>query len=126
MQSNCRRRGATMRLPRCRVRTMMFVVAAMAVIIWGSMMGARSYNSYKLAKEYGASERGWREIAGRGRWDAKFATECTEYFAMLTRKYRRAMWRPWLPISPDPHAPGYDQWVEQERRAKEVTPDRSA
>src|SRR5947209_1809710 len=33
------------------------------------------------------------------------------------------MWRPWIPLAPDPHAPGFDQWLEQERRAKEVAPD---
>src|SRR5438270_48941 len=30
------------------------------------------------------------------------------------------MWRPWMPVAPDPPAPGYDRWVEQERRAKGV------
>jgi hypothetical protein len=115
-----------MRLPRFRVRTLLMLVAAVAVLIWGSIMGVRSYGLYRLAKEYGSNERGWREIAARGRQDAKFASECAGYFAMLTRKYRRAMWRPWMPVAPDPHAPGYDQWVEQERRAKEVAPDPSA
>jgi hypothetical protein len=113
-----------MQLPRCRVRTLMLGVAALAVLIWGSMMGARSYDCYRLAREYSANERGWREIAARGRWDASFASECAEYFAQLTRKYRRAMWRPWMPVASDPHAPGYDQWLEQERRAKEVAPGR--
>lgn len=109
-----------MRLLRCRVRTMMLVVAAVAVLIWGSMMGARSLTYYRLAREYGANERGWRESAARGRFRPGFSTECAEYFARLNRKYRRAMWRPWMPVASDPHAPGYDQWVEQERRAKDM------
>jgi hypothetical protein len=109
-----------MRPPRFRVRTLLVLVAAVAVLLWGSMMGVRSFGYHRLAKEYGSNERGWREIAARGRWDAKFASECAEYFALLTRKYRRAMWHPWTPVSPDPHAPGYDQMVEQERRAKEA------
>lgn len=110
-----------MRLPSFRVRTLMIAVSVVALLVWGAMMGWRSYNYYTLARGYGAQEYGWRSIAGRDRWDAKFATECTEYFAQLTRKYRRAMWRPWLPVAPDPHAPGYDLWVEQlerENRAK--------
>ena len=32
-----------MRLPRFRVRTLLVLVAVVAVLIWGSMMGARSY-----------------------------------------------------------------------------------
>ena len=112
-----------MRLPRFRVRTLMVVVGVVALFIWGAMMGSRSYVYFRLAREYGANARGWREIAARGRWDASFASECAEYFTPLARKYRRAMWRPWMPVAPDPHAPGYDQWVEQERRAKAVAPD---
>ncbi len=83
-------------------------------------MGSRSYDYFRLAREYSAHENGWREIAARGRWDAKFASECAEYYTQLARKYRRAMWRPWVPVDPDKHAPGYDQWVEQEKRAKEA------
>jgi hypothetical protein len=112
-----------MRLPRCRVRTLMLAVSAVAVLFWGSMMGARSYDYYRRARFYGEQAYGWREIAARGRFRAEFSAECAEYFAQLTRKYRRAMWRPWMPVASDPHAPGYDQWLEQERRAKEVAPD---
>ena len=123
LQSYYRRRGAIMRLPRCHVRTIMLVVIALAMLMWCSMMGARSFEYSRCAREYGANERGWRESGTRGRLRAGFSTDCAEYFAQLTRKYRRAAWRPWMPVAPDPHAPGYDQWVEQERRAKEVAPD---
>jgi hypothetical protein len=115
-----------MRLPHFRVRTLMLVVGVVALLIWGAMMGSQSYDYYRRAREYGANEHGWREIAARGRWDARFASECAEYFTQLARKYRRAMWRPWMPVAPDPHAPGYDQWVEQEHRAKEVALDPAA
>jgi hypothetical protein len=115
-----------MRLPHFRVRTLMVVVGLVALLIWGAMMGSQSYDYYRLAREYGAQERGWRVIAARGRWDARFASECAEYFTQLARKYRRAMWRPWMPLAPDPHAPGFDQWLKQESRAKEVTPDPAA
>lgn len=109
-----------MRRPNFRVRTLMAAVVVAALLLWGATMGARSFRSYRLAREYEENERGWREIAARGRWDVNFAEECAEYYAPLARKHRRAMWRPWLPVAPDPHAPGYDLWVERERRAKEV------
>jgi hypothetical protein len=60
-------------------------------------------------------------IASQGGADAKFAAECTEYFVHLAGKYRRAMWRPWLPVAPDPHAPGFDLWLEQELRAGRIS-----
>src|SRR5262245_59408194 len=57
--------GAIMRLPRFRVRTLLLLVAAVALLIWGSMMGVRSFAYYRLAREYGANERGWRAMADR-------------------------------------------------------------
>ncbi|HZW34452.1 MAG TPA: hypothetical protein VFF52_27255, partial [Isosphaeraceae bacterium] len=56
-------------------------------------------------------------------WPREVGSERADYFAQLAEKYRRAMWRPWMPVAPDPHAPGYDQWIEQERRAKGVAAD---
>jgi hypothetical protein len=112
-----------MRLPHFRVRTLMVAVVVVALLLWGAMMGSLSYEYFRRAREYGANEHGWRQIAARGRWDATFASECSEYYSQLARKYRRAMWHPWMPVAPDPHAPGYDQWVEQERRTKEVAHD---
>jgi hypothetical protein len=107
-----------MRLPRFRVRTLMIAVGLVALLVWGAMMGTRSYDYYRRVREYDIQERGWRESAYEGRLRVEFCWQCAEYFAQLSRKYRRAMWCPWLPLAPDPHAPGYDQWIEQERRAK--------
>jgi hypothetical protein len=112
-----------MRMPRFRVRTLMLAVGVVALLVWGAMMGTRSYDYYRRARIFGEYERGWREIAARDRGWAKFGSQCAEYYAPLARKYRRAMWRPWMPVAPDPHAPGFDQWKEQESRAKEVAPD---
>src|SRR4051794_10246934 len=100
--------GTAMQLPHFRVRTLMLVVVFVALLIWGVRIGSHSYDYSRRAREYGANEQGWREIAARGRWDARFASECAEYYAQLARKYRRAMWRPWMTVAPDPHAPGYD------------------
>lgn len=96
-----------MRRPHFRVRTLMLAVGAVALLIWGTMMGTRSSDYYRRAREYGANERGWREIAARNRGWASFGSQCAEYYAQLARKYRRAMWRPWMPITPDPPAPGF-------------------
>ena len=102
-----------MRLPRFRVRTLMMAVGVVALLIWGAMMGTRSYAYYRLGRDYGAYERLWREHAVRDRgiptrtrsvaviWGPQIA----EYYAPLARKYRRAMWRPWTPAAPDPPAP---------------------
>lgn len=111
-----------MHRPRFRVRSIMVAVGVVALLFWGGMMGSRSYDFYRRAREYGANERGWRAIAARRRESAKFGSQCAEYYAELARKYRRAFWRPWMPVAPDPHAPGFDQWMEQERKAKEVAP----
>lgn len=102
-----------------RVRTLMLAVAAAAVLVWGGMMVARSCDYSRRARFYAAQEAGWRATAGKGSLPAEFRSECVEYFARLARKYDRATWRPWRPVAPDPHAPGYERWLEQERRAKE-------
>jgi hypothetical protein len=101
----------------------MIAVGVVALIVWGGMMAVRSYDYYRRAREYGTQERGWREIASRHEDQAKFHAECVRYFAQLAGKYRRAMWRPWMPVAPDPHAPGFDLWLEQERRAGRITRD---
>ena len=115
-----------MRMPRFQVRTLMVVVSVVAVLIWGAMMGLRSCDYYRRARFYDSQEYGWRDDAAKGHWRADFSSECAEYFAQLTRKYRRAMWHPWMPVAPDPHAPGFDQWLEQVRREKGVAPDPAA
>ncbi len=116
------RRVTIMRLQRFRVRTLMLAVAVVAFLIWGGMMGVRSYGYYGLTRMYAEQERSWRQIADRPNQPGgqQFRLQCAEYFEQLAGKYRRAMWLPWMPVAPDPHAPGYDLWLEQERRAKEV------
>src|SRR5215831_13459656 len=102
-----------MRLPHFRVRTLMLAVAIVALLVWGGMIGTRSYVYYRLAREYGFQERAWRENAVRDRENpasarsvaAVWGLEIAEYYAPLVRKYRRAMWRPWAPVAPDPPAP---------------------
>jgi hypothetical protein len=82
-------------------------VAVLAVLLWGGMMGWRSFDYGWRAREYGRLEQGWRSIAARRlrNKDRSQCLQCAEYYAALVRRYRRAMWQPWLPIGPDPHAP---------------------
>lgn len=102
-----------MRLPRIRVGTLMIAVGVVALLIWGAMMGTRSYVYYRFATTYGAYERQWREMSVRDRADptstrsiaVKWGPQIAEFYAPLARKYRRAMWRPWTPVAPDPPAP---------------------
>ena len=58
-----------MRLPRVRftVRRMIVAVAVVALLIWGAMMGVRSYVYHGLARTYGTYDRQWREMAVRDR-----------------------------------------------------------
>jgi hypothetical protein len=102
-----------MRLPHFRVRTLMLAIALLALLVWGALMGTRAYDYGRLAREYGFLERTWRQhavrdraIPGRGRSVAAvWGPEIAAYYAPLARKYRRAMWRPWDPVAPDPPAP---------------------
>ncbi len=61
-----------MRLPSFRVRTLMLTVGVVGMLIWGGMIGTRTYVYFRLAREYGAYERGWRYMAARDR-----ANPCT-------------------------------------------------
>jgi hypothetical protein len=114
-----------MRLPSFRVRTLMAAVVVVALLIWASMMGSRSYDYYRRARMYAEQEYRWRESAARKGPLSAFSSECAEYFEGLTRKYRRAMWRPWLPVELDPWAPGAEAYYRQEveaGRQKEAPP----
>ena len=68
-------RGMNMRLPRFRVRTLMLAVGVVALLLWGAMMGLRSYDYYRLASYYGHQERGWREIYRQGSRESRGSAE---------------------------------------------------
>jgi hypothetical protein len=105
-----------MRALRFRVRTLMAAVCLVAVLVWTAMMGLRSYDYYRRASKYSLEEHVWRKSTARGDWPVEVGSEAAAYFAQLAGKYRRAMWRPWLPIAPDPLAPGREAYEEQQRR----------
>jgi hypothetical protein len=88
----------------------MVLVFVVALLMWGGIMGLRSYVYYRLATFYSTQERAWRMMAKRDRGSprsiaAKWGVQTADFYAPLARKYRRAMWRPWLPVAPDPPAP---------------------
>jgi hypothetical protein len=99
-----------MRRPRIRLRTLMLAIALVTLLLWGAMTGARAYSYYRLATEYTYLERINREMAIQGRKDpatrrtidAIYGPNIAKHYAVLARKYRRAMWRPWIAIAPEP------------------------
>jgi hypothetical protein len=83
-----------MRLPRFRARTLMLAVGIVALLLWGGMLGFRSYIYHSLPREYGRQERFWREHALRDRAipartrsiAALWGIEIADYYAPLVRK----------------------------------------
>jgi hypothetical protein len=121
----CGIRGmAIMRLPRLRVRTYMLLVGVVALLVWATMIGVRWYEYSRRATIYSFQERHWRENAHRDLHQRNTRTiaatsglQAADYYGRLVRKYRRAMWRPWIPVDwepplfyPDgpPRADGFD------------------
>jgi len=100
---------AIMKLPRLGVRTYMLLVGIVAVLAWAAPMGLRSYEYYRRAGVYSIQERTWRENAQRDLRQGDTRTiaatsglQIADYYAPLVRKYRRAMWRPWIPVDWEP------------------------
>ncbi|MFO0950496.1 MAG: hypothetical protein U0835_04965 [Isosphaeraceae bacterium] len=102
-----------MRAPQIRVRTLMLAVGGATLLMWGGLMGWRSFVYSRLAADYSRYEREWREtgerdrkIPGRSRSvSAVWGREIAAFYAPLAEKYRRAAWRPWDSVAPDPPAP---------------------
>jgi hypothetical protein len=108
---------AIMRLPRLRVRTYLLLVGVVAVLAWASLMGLRWYEYYRRARHYSFQERHYRERAqsdlaqGKTRTiEARWGLQLADYYAPLVRKYRRAMWRPWVSIEFEPTF----RWLDDE------------
>jgi hypothetical protein len=92
---------------RYRARTQIAAAALAAMVMCGAVMGPRSYEHYRRAMEYGTQERWWRKIAASNNGWADFGAQCAKHYADLAQKYRQAMWRPWMPVIPDPAVPGH-------------------
>jgi hypothetical protein len=98
-----------MRLPRLRVRTYMLLVGVVALLVWTGMMGLRWYDYSRRASIYSFQEHYYRENAqrdlaqGKTRTiEARWGLPIADYYASLVRKYRRAMWRPWVAVDYEP------------------------
>jgi hypothetical protein len=91
-----------MRALRFRVRTLMAAVGLAAVLVWAAMMGFRSYVHYALASKYRFQESMWREQAVKYRSGSEDSLATADFCAQMASKHRRAMWRPWTPVAPDP------------------------
>jgi hypothetical protein len=97
------------RLPRLRIRTFMLLVVLLALLLWTAMMGLRSFDYSRRASIYRFQERFYREHAQRdlaqgntGTLEARWGLQIADYYASLEWKYRRAMWRPWIPVEIEP------------------------
>ncbi len=87
----------------------MLLVGVVALLVWGAMMVGLSYCYYQRARTYSMQERQWREIARRDLDQgntrsiaAMWGIQIADHYAPLVRKYRRAMWRPWIPVDYEP------------------------
>ena len=113
-----------MRLPRFRLRTLLVAVAVAAAAMEAVLMLQRAAAYRRLAERYAERERMHRDSAAlataeaedlaergsadgaslwRDRADDNAAKAARS--AELSRKYRRAAARPWLPVAPDPPPP---------------------
>jgi hypothetical protein len=87
----------------------MLLVGFVALLVWGTMMAGSSYRYYERVRIYSIQERHWRENARRDLNDgnartvaAKWGLQIADHYASLVRKYRRAMWRPWIAVDLEP------------------------
>jgi hypothetical protein len=83
------------RLPRLTVRRWMVTVAITSVVLAGAK---RSSDRCQIAKLF-RPER-CRLLTGNDAIDARIL-----YRSAMHAKYKRAMWRPWESVAPDPPAP---------------------
>lgn len=118
-----------MRLPRMTTRWLMAAVAIIAVLLFGVVLGRRSWDLRSRAEQHAQEEMRAREYATEAEHvkvgayypngahviyeypnpnaaveRSRYLAEA-EYHAQLKRKYRRAMSRPWFAVPPDPPDP---------------------
>lgn len=109
-----------MRLPRFTVRTMIVVVAASAIACFAEQMARTSLDRQRIAEFHSATagSHSWfcaglpstdeqrRQLKdARDRWARSRHGRMARYHSALATKYRRAVFRPWIPVAPDPPPP---------------------
>jgi hypothetical protein len=95
-----------MRLPRCRLRTLMVVVAVAGIVLGAGIgMHRRSWSLWHIARSHG--ERAFFLAVDDTEDDAQFTRNQAlyDYRFRLMRKYAAAARYPWLPVAPDPPEP---------------------
>ena len=104
-----------MRLPSFRVRTLMVMVVAVALLVWGSMMGSRSYEYYGRARMFAEQEQGWREIAARKKvgLEIRLGMQLNISKGLTAEISPGNVDDPWLVVEPDPWAPGAEEAYRQ-------------
>jgi hypothetical protein len=110
-----------MRVPRVRfrVRTMMIVVAGVALLSGSERLQERRVRFSHLADDWASRAFDWRvnrgarcyrdELLGADgelkKEAVEWLDECCAHFDALERKYRYAASHPWLAVEPDPPTP---------------------
>jgi hypothetical protein len=100
----------------------MAAVGLVAVLVWAAMMGFRSFIHYSLASRYSFQERGWREEAAHGHIRREDCLECADFCAQMAGNHRRAMWRPWVAVDPDPPVYVVGAYKAQKQRPAATSP----
>jgi hypothetical protein len=112
-----------MQMPRVRfrVRSMMVVVAIVALSMWAKFQVearrtyfsqlVRQYDDQRyVASAFAYSGPGGAIMDERMKADAVRRATASAYYSDLIRKYERAARYPWLPVAPDPPKPsGIDE-----------------
>lgn len=114
---------APLRFPRLTTRRLMYVVAAVALVLGGERWWRHYQSCSQVAMRHDAAARTWSHYATSGvpayaaGGVAADPTAMIEHEDRLRRKYERAAFRPWEPIPPDPlpSAPGLvmDHWLRK-------------
>jgi hypothetical protein len=100
------------RFPRVRLimRRLMVTVVSLAVVAAGysSAVGARRYYVQCMGRADGYSHTAshlWLGLEQPRLEKSRTIRRAAEWYDAMARKYRRAAWRPWLLLMPDPHKP---------------------
>jgi hypothetical protein len=87
-------------------RRWMIAVTVVALLMGGPIEGVRllrRHRTFRRRADVHEILEEHRRLHGREQFDR---TRLADYHAAITRKYRRAARCPWLPVEPDPAAPG--------------------
>jgi hypothetical protein len=116
MAGMLRRRAMNLLRVRFTVRSLMVVVAVVALSIWAKLqldarstyfrqLVARYYDKRYAAAAFGYSGPGGAIMEARLKADEVRRAKASAYYSNLIQKYERAARYPWLPVASDPPKP---------------------